>query len=453
MPSFRSIRILASLGAAVAGATALAPAAVHARGSRPPRRLTAPNPAGVAATTTPTGKINLSHAFFTQAAPNGRTCASCHDPAAGWSITPALVEHRFAASGGLDPIFRPHDGAVAPTADVSTEAARRVAYGPLLSKGLIRIGLPVPETAEFELEIVDDPYAFATASELSLFRRPLPSTNLGFAAPVMWDGRESRPGQTLVESLASQAEGALHGHGQVEGAIAPELIAALVQFEGSLFTAQVTDLGAGALDENGARGGPEKIASFLPAASGLFKKPPVPKDRLFNDWLKYDGKKGDRKRAMASIARGELLFHTMAVNLSGVRGLNDDTGQLVIVGTCATCHSAPGSGSDDLGRLMDVGVSDPTRRTNDLPLYTFRNRTTGAEIDTTDPGRALITGAWRDMNRFKIPTLRGLAARAPYFHDGSASTLEEVVSFYDTRFRMALPTTAREDLVAYLKAL
>ncbi len=78
-----------------------------------------------------------------------------------------------------------------PLADVSTRQAREKAYGMLLSKGLIRIGIGIPAGAEFELVKVDDPYGFASAAELSLFRRPLASTNLRFLSTVMWDGRET----------------------------------------------------------------------------------------------------------------------------------------------------------------------------------------------------------------------------------------------------------------------
>ena len=54
----------------------------------------------------------------------------------------------------------------------------------------------------------------------------------------------------------------------------------------------------------------------------------------------------------------------------------------------------------------------------------------------------MITGKWADIGKFKGPILRALAARAPYFHNGSAETLEEVVEFYETRFNIGL--TARE---------
>lgn len=61
----------------------------------------------------------------------------------------------------------------------------------LLSKGLIRVGIGIPSIAEFDLLAVQDPYGFASAAQLSLFRRPLPATNLGFLSTVMFDGRET----------------------------------------------------------------------------------------------------------------------------------------------------------------------------------------------------------------------------------------------------------------------
>ena len=90
-------------------------------------------------------------------------------------------------------VFRTNDGANSPNADVSTLAGAPTAYSLLLRKGLIRVGLAMPAGAEFELVAVDDPYHYASAAELSLFRRPLPTTNLKFLTTVMWDGRETFP--------------------------------------------------------------------------------------------------------------------------------------------------------------------------------------------------------------------------------------------------------------------
>ena len=88
-----------------------------------------------------------------------------------------------------------------------------------------------------------------------------------------------------------------------------------------------------------------------------------------------------------------------------------------------------------------------------MPLYTFRNKTTGEVLQTTDPGRALITGKWKNMSTFKGPILRGVASRAPYFHNGLAPTLVDVVEFYDRRFNIGLSAQEKADLIAFLRAL
>ena len=102
---------------------------------------------------------------------------------------------------------------------------------------------------------------------------------------------------------------------------------------------------------------------------------------------------------------------------------------------------------------MNIGVADASRRTPDLPLYTLTNDATGQTVQTTDPGLAMLTGKWADIGKFKGPILRGLAARAPYFHNGSAATLLDVVDFYDTRFNVHMSAQQKSDLVAFLSAL
>ena len=88
-----------------------------------------------------------------------------------------------------------------------------------------------------------------------------------------------------------------------------------------------------------------------------------------------------------------------------------------------------------------------------LPVFTLRNKVTGETKTITDPGRGLITGRWRDIGKMKVPVLRGLAGRAPYFHNGSARTLDEVLDFYDKRFHIGFSRREKEDLVAFLSAL
>ena len=74
-------------------------------------------------------------------------------------------------------------------------------------------------------------------------------------------------------------------------------------------------------------------------------------------------------------------------------------------------------------------------------------------IYTTDPGKALISGLCSDVNRIKGPVLRGLAARAPYFHNGAAQNLTELVNFYNQRFQMNLSDEERSELIAFLNSL
>jgi hypothetical protein len=131
---------------------------------------------------------------------NERTCFTCHQPATGWTVSAASVQARFLLSGGNDPIFRLVDGATCPTDDVSTPLAKLRSYKLLLKKGLIRIGLPLPAGSQFTVTKVTDPYGCTTnpatgltsptSGIMSMCRRPLPATNLGFLSTIMWDGRE-----------------------------------------------------------------------------------------------------------------------------------------------------------------------------------------------------------------------------------------------------------------------
>ena len=88
-----------------------------------------------------------------------------------------------------------------------------------------------------------------------------------------------------------------------------------------------------------------------------------------------------------------------------------------------------------------------------LPVITLQNKVTQEIKVTTDPGRALVTGLWKDIGKMKGPVLRGLAARAPYFHNGSAATLGDVIDSYEKRFDIGLTRQEKADLIAFLNAL
>ena len=447
-----------------------------------PNMLRFPNPTGYAATFSTTGVVDLQGPFFQSLGTNGRSCSSCHQPSDGWTVTPAHLQERFDATSGTDPVFRPVDGANAPNLDFSTEEARRSAYSMLLGKGLIRVGIGIPAGAEFDLVAVDDPYGYASAQELSLFRRPLPSTNLKFLSTVMWDGRETFKDPlstsclsgttncfaTIPFNLADQANSATLGHAQAASALSDEQRQAIVAFESTLFTAQVFDAAAGPLAGQSALGGPDFLAAqdtyfgVNDAIAGDYRTGAPFTSTVFRTYDAWQGLPGrgplsefeqSRLAARQAVLRGQALFNSRPISITGVKGLNDDLGAPTIAGTCTTCHDTPAAGNHSVPTPLDIGVADASRRTPDLPLYTLRNLQTGETIQTTDPGRALITGKWKDIGRFKGPILRGLAARAPYFHNGSAADLSAVLDFYNTRFSLNLSDQDKADLIAFLQTL
>ncbi|HEU4731589.1 MAG TPA: hypothetical protein VFT22_27025 [Kofleriaceae bacterium] len=427
-----------------------------------------PDATGMVATVSTTGAIDLDNEFFHDLGSNGRRCISCHVPSAGWSTTPGQIRAVFEATRGgelddvlgLGAIFRTNDGSNSPDADVSTLDGRREAYSMLLDRGVIRVGIGIPADAEFELVAVDDPYHHASAAELSLFRRPLPTTNLGFLSAVMWDGRETQAGRTIHLDLSQQASDATTGHAEGDPPSDAQR-ESIVAMETALFTAQVFDVAAKELDAAGAHGGPDALvtAPFYLGINDNFGDSkthapftPIVFD-LYDAWAGASDDDGARRRA---VARGQALFNTRTINITGVSGINDEAAfgsPASLAGTCTTCHDTPSAGNHSVVAPLDLGLTDASRRTPDMPLYTLRNKATGELRRTTDPGRALISGKWKHIGRFKGPILRGLAARPPYFHNGFAADLDAVVNFYDGRFAMHLTAQDKADLVAFLQTL
>jgi len=436
-------------------------------------------------TTAAGGLIDKSNTFF-QPFGNGRACASCHQPEAGWSITPENLAARFAATDGLDPVFRTVDGANSPNAAVGTRDERAAAYSMLLTKGLIRIGLPMPAGAEFDLVAIDDPYGFASATEVSLFRRPLPTTNLKFQVAMMWDGRETptdpssnslcvrnvQPLNCFIsadQSLLNQAGHAVIDHAQSAAGLTAIQARSVVAFETQQNTTQLVDNAAGRLDALGALSGPQALASMPfyfglndviagDYRSGKAFDPQVM--NLFSAWAATPPAPGRppvaktaEVLARESIARGERLFNGRRFSINGVAGFNDEIGRDPVQGTCSSCHSTPNVGTHSVPRMMNTGVSAANRRTADLPLYTLRNKTTLATVRVTDIGSAMQTGRWKDIGKMKVPSLRGLESRSPYFHDGSENDIAKLVGFYDRRFAIGLSGQDVADLTAFLKAL
>ena len=418
-----------------------------------------PDPTGTVRTISTLPSIDSTNPFFLPQGTNGRSCATCHEARGAWGVSAQSIRQRFVASQGSDPIFRPVDGAVCPNADISTLGAKVHAYSLLLNKGLIRVGIALPANAEFSVDSVDDPNGCAYQDGVvSVYRRPLPATNLRFQTTVMWDGRETR--DTLVDGLMSQARDAITGHEQAAAPASDDVLTQIVNMEASFYSAQMSDKFAGPLDANGATGGPAAVMNqqFYPGINDALGGDPngfAFNPRIFSAydaWTSWQGH-GVAANRVEAIVRGQELFNSKTFSIAGVAGLNDVTGMKSIPGTCGTCHDTPAVGNHSTKLPIDIGVSDASRRTPDLPLFMLRNLTTGETVQTTDPGVALLSGKWADIGKLKGPMLRGLSARAPYFHNGSAATLMDVVNFYNDRFHIGFTRQEKDDLVAFLSSL
>jgi len=433
------------------------------------------DPTGKVETFSTTGKVDLTGPFFQSLGTNGRSCGTCHQASDGWSVSATHIAERFEATGGTDPIFRTNDGSNCDDLDTSTVDARRQAYSLLISRGLIRIPLSVPAGAEFDVVNVKNPYGCNDKSTLSMYRRPLPSTNLRFLSTLMFDGRESST-QTgtqpityatnpadLLSDLKHQSVDATMGHAQATTPPTPQQQQQIVAFEMALSTAQAIDTVAGPLNAASATGGPATIPGIFfyigindpfPGGNPLGTQFSSEIFTLFTQSF-VNAASGDVAARRASILRGQTLFNSRPINIDGVAGINDVLGK-PLQGTCGTCHDTFNVGNHSVSAPLNIGVADLTNPldVSYLPVITLRQKANPSnKISTTDPGRALITGKWADIGKVKGPILRGLAARAPYFHNGSAAGLKEVIQFYNVRFSMGLTEAEQVDLVAFLSAL
>jgi len=453
------------------------------------------DPTGYLASYNAGGDIDESGPFFQSLGTNGRTCATCHQVDQAFSMSVQKIQQRFAMSHGQDPLFAPVDGANCPNG----QAGNAGDHSLLLNNGLIRVGLPMPPNAEFSLTVVHDPYGCAimvdpnTGQEtVSVYRRPLPATNLGFLSTVMFDGRETimplNNQQTFAANLATdlthQATDAVLGHAQGQHPPSDEQLAEIIKTELGFFTAQLSDNQAGQLWVDGANGGPRYLSSqpYYPGVNDSLGGDPHGYKfnpnamTIYTGWQQNQGGDDGQDQARAMIAAGEKLFNSAPLHITGVRGLNDNpalNNPPEIDGTCTTCHDTPNVGDHSFPLPLDIGTSHPLQferdpriaggvrelSAPDLPVYLITGCVDPQNPDrlltfyTSDPGKGLISGRCADVNRGKGPILRGIAARAPYFHNGSAPDLQHLVNFYNERFSMDLTDQQKQQLIAFLNSL
>ena len=350
---------------------------------------------GVVSTYNVNGPIHEDTAFFQSLGTNGRTCATCHAASDAMGLRGDNVRERFALTGGEDPLFAAVDGANCPTGSAGNPADHSL----LLRSGLIRIGLTVPANAQFTIKASRDPYGCASVIDpttgqqtVSVYRRPLPTTNLRFLSTIMFDGRETiQPlnnaatfPANLNTDLMHQAMDATLTHAQAAQAPTAEQQQEIVDFELGLSSAQLADNRAGFLERHGAQGGALDLSqqAYHPGTNDSLGHDPDGNAfnptvfTLFQPWTNLADSRDplDRERVEARrrIAAGEALFNTRALTISNVRGLNDNSalGTVPIApfqGNCTTCHDTPEVGDHSLPLPLDIGTGhDGAKETDPL---------------------------------------------------------------------------------------
>jgi cytochrome c peroxidase len=342
---------------------------------------------------------------------NGRACADCHMPTDHFQLSPADVEARFQwlqtrrlnNKWADDPLFRPVDAD-----DFRINGNNASDFSNLRQNGLVRVTLPLPPNVH-----LIDPATNAPSTETTVdVWRTVPTVlNVRLTGPDgsnPWPRGPNVSGGYQVDgrfgTLQQQALGALTAHAQITGTPSPRLLDDLAAFQNVLFSSE----GVRALSDAVRTG-----AAVLPDAD-----PPL-------DALEQQGK-------------------------------------AVFTRACGQCHGGPGQSTPQTPAVRYHTIASECPRPVDTVTparFEFkpcaaslsRNSRTYA-IDgiparrtTSDPGRALLTGfvggppAADDWNKFDVPSLYGISKTAPYFHNNSAATLEDVVDHY-TQFFKRIPT-------------
>jgi len=450
------------------------------------------------------GPVDMTgHPFFEPIGTNGRACVTCHQPSDAMGLSLTSIRRQWEATNGKDPMFAMVDGANCP--NLAPEDAS--SHSLLLNRGLFRVGLPwppkprngVPVEPEFEIEVVRDPAGCNTSAEyglnspnptVSVYRRPRvaantkyvsypgnalnakrlamvtdrdPFTNRYMSMNIMSDAREA--------SLRTQAISAARDHLQIEGTLAPEMMEKIVAFEEQVYAAQVESHVGGALAY---KGGPEALGprNLEKSERGLGDNFGVPLFRNFDMWKPAPGETEEQRAFRESVARGHEVFFIRVFYVGDTAHINTVGLGNPMKRTCATCHNSAMVGTDLSAGWVDVGTTNmPFARQNvpnpfaqgiqhELPLFKITcneearpHPFLGRVIYTQDPGRALISGKCYDVGSIVMGQFRGLAARAPYFSNGSASTIRDLVDFYDRRFNIGYTEQEKVDLTNFLSVL
>jgi len=351
---------------------------------------------------------------------NGRSCADCHMPSQDFQLSPAAARARFEAllakrefnKNADDPLFRPVDAD-----DFRVNGENAGDFSNLVDNGLVRVTLPLPPNVRLIDPITGQPTDETTTD---LFRAVMPVMNVAITGPdgvaPIWppaprvpilgvdpNGPNRQGGyqhDARFATLQEQARGALIAHAQVSVEPPVDMLDDLAAFQQTVFSSP----------------GVERLAEAIVSGSTPF---PDPDPELTE--LEQQGK--------AVFNRACATCHGGSLHPSG------STPEAAIVRPIVRYHNIQTACPRP---ATDGYLPCPARLARNARTYQITLANGTMQIFTTsDPGRLLLTGQIADLGVMDVTQLRGISRTAPYFHNNSAATLEEVLDHYDAFFRRA----------------
>ena len=346
---------------------------------------------------------------------NGRSCATCHNPADGFSLSPATVEARWRRlqrarlrnPEATDPLFRSID------ADDGQDD-----FTLLRTRALVKVRVPLPSRVRLTLD--------SSATHVTLSRAVTPLNMLKHTAPYQQD--------RSAATLEAQALGAVNQH--MEPTVPPttEFLETVAEFQRHIFSSSKVRKLSAAIDAG------RPLPDLDPPLTAIERQG----KEKFDDFC---------RRCHGGPAQVKNLENRVSPPFDG--STNPESLNVVV--------SNPPPNGFGLSVIHGPSFDLHTQLfTVDLP------NGTSVVLESSDPGtvltdaRALETvGGNQVFNRFDVPQLRGINRTAPYFHDHRAKTLEDVVKHYQSFFLFLnvvrgfpLPLIADDDIepiVAYMK--
>lgn len=384
------------------------------------------------------GKANFHDRTLAGLGSNGRACSDCHMDSQNFQLTPAAAQVRFAqmtASGVDDPLFRAIDAD-----DFRVNGAAAHEFTNLTQNGLVRVTIPLPANVKLldcGAAIPCPASARPTSETVADVWRAVPSildvkiTGPDALAPVYARGPNKSGGFQLdgrIDTLQNQARSALQNHAATAVDAPASFLDDIAAFQGAQFSSPSVKALADAM-----AAGTSPLPDPDPVLNALEASGKVVFNRACGQ---CHGNLAGHPSGSTPILQGAQGTATAIVRYHGIQTACPRPVDTVIPPRYVFQQCSPSQMENvRTYEITNSGVAPsgtPCGGPAPQPACVTR-------VTISDPGRMLLTGypvpgGPGDIQHFDVPSLRGISRTAPYFHNNTAATLEDVVEHYKQFF-------------------